>query len=227
MPVVLLVRHGQASFGADDYDRLSEIGIAQSRLVGAELTVRGLRDPVIVHGTLRRQRDTATLALEAVAAGPEEERLYVDEVRVDGRWDEYDHLDLLKRYVQPTALDDGDGAPMTSREMQVLLDSALLAWVEHGDDGGWPSFSGGAANALTELIASLDDGQDAVAVTSGGVIAATCARLLGLPASGVVALNRVTANGGITKLIVGSSGTTLVTFNEHAHLEPSGLVTYR
>lgn len=228
MPVVLLVRHGQASFGADDYDQLSEIGIAQSRLVGAELAVRGLRDPVIVHGTLRRQRNTASLALEAAAAGADEDRLDVDEVRVDGRWDEYDHLDLLKRYVQPTGLDDGgDRAPMTTREMQVLLDSALLAWVEHGDDGGWPLFSGGAADALTELIASLDNGQDAVAVTSGGVIAATCARLLGLPASGVVALNRVTANGGITKLIVGSSGTTLVTFNEHAHLEPSGLVTYR
>src|SRR5919112_809761 len=65
MPIVLLVRHGQASFGAEDYDRLSDRGRVQAEATGRWLAARGLRRPVAVHGTLRRQRDTALLALAA------------------------------------------------------------------------------------------------------------------------------------------------------------------
>ena len=61
MPVVLLVRHGQASFGADDYDVLSDRGREQSEVVGRELARRGLRSPVAVAGSLRRQRHTAQI----------------------------------------------------------------------------------------------------------------------------------------------------------------------
>ncbi|HWG92749.1 MAG TPA: histidine phosphatase family protein [Mycobacteriales bacterium] len=208
MPVVALVRHGQASFGADDYDVLSEHGRHQAQLAGAELLRRGLRDPLIVHGTLRRQRDTAALALPGV------------EARVDGRWDEYDHLGLLERYAPRDA-----APPATSREVQVLLDAALASWV--GDaDGGFGAFAGGAADALADLVAGLPKGRDAVVVTSGGIVAALVAGLLGGGAEAVVALNRTAVNGAITTLVAGGSGTSLLTFNEHAHL-PREDVTYR
>lgn len=212
MPVVHLVRHGQASFGADDYDVLSDLGRSQSQAVGAELTRRGLRSAVAVCGTLRRQRDTATLALPGSQA------------RVDGRWDEYDHLELLKRYTAPDSTRD-----TCSPGMQPLLDAALAGWVADGDDGGWPAFSQGAAHALASVAGELEKGQDAVVFTSGGVIAAVCAGLLGLGADGVVALNRVTVNAAITKIVVGSSGTSLVSFNDHAHFEGSArhLLSYR
>ena len=213
MPVVLLVRHGQASFGAEDYDELSEVGRQQSAVVGEELARRGLRRPLAVHGSLRRQRDTATLALQAAGVDAA--------ATVDSRWDEYDHMGLLARYVQP-----GDSAPPTSsREVQGLLDDALHAWVRD-TDGGWPAFAEGAAAALAELIESAPPGRDAVVFTSGGIVAAICAGLLGLGPDGVVALNRVTVNGAITTLLAGGSGTTLVTFNEHAHLTREQ-VTYR
>lgn len=214
MPVVLLVRHGQASFGAQDYDRLSELGRRQAALVGEELRRRRLRDPVVLSGSLRRQRDTAAIALPGV------------DVTVDARWDEYDSLDLLERHGPPA---DGR-APASSREVQQLLDVALLAWIEHGgpadDPRGWPAFSGGAVSALTELVGRLGRGRDAVVLTSGGVVAAICAHLLGGPAQTVVALNRLAVNGGVTKLVAGSTGLSLSTFNEHAHL-PVEQVTYR
>ena len=211
MPVVLLVRHGQASFGADDYDVLSELGREQSAAVGAELARRALRDPVAACGSLRRQRDTATLALPGA------------EPVVDPRWDEYDHLALLQRYTDPDADNDG-----SSRSVQVLLDAALGAWVDDRD-GTWPDFSGAAAAALQELADSLQKGSDAVVFTSGGIVAAVCAGLLGLGSAGVVALNRVTANGAITKLVVGRGGVSLVSFNDHAHFEGEAreLLTYR
>lgn len=211
MPVVLLVRHGQASFGAEDYDVLSDVGREQSVAVGAELSRRALRSPVAVCGSLRRQRNTAEIALPAA------------DLVVDPRWDEYDSVGLLQRYVSPDPVHDG-----TSKGLQTLLDQALAAWVED-PAGGWDAFSGGALAALGELGDRLERGQDAAVFTSGGIIAAVCASLLGLSAAGVVALNRVTANGAITKVVLGGSGASLVSFNDHAHFEGDQrrLLTYR
>lgn len=213
MPVVLLVRHGQASFGAADYDALSDLGRRQSAAVGAELARRGLRSPVATCGTLRRQRDTAALALQTAGLDVEP--------AVDGRWNEYDHLGLLERYTDV----QHDGS---SRGVQELLDAALRSWVLD-EDGGWSAFSGGALAGLTDLSAGLEAGQDAVVFTSGGILAAVSGALLGLGADGIVALNRVTANGAITKLVLGRGGTTLVSFNDHAHFEGAArsLLTYR
>lgn len=214
MPVVLLVRHGQASFGSDDYDVLSDVGREQSRVVGSELARRALRSPLVMCGSLLRQRDTAEIALSFA-------NLDVSPA-TDARWDEYDHLDLLKRYVAEDAAHDG-----TSKGVQVLLDQALAAWVAD-PSGDWSSFSGGAVDALHALVDSLSPGQDAVVFTSGGVIAAVASTLLGVGSAGVVALNRVTMNGAITKLVVGGNGISLVAFNDHSHFEDRrDLVTYR
>ncbi len=72
----------------------------------------------------------------------------------------------------------------------------------------------------------LEQGQDAVVFTSAGVIATVCADLLGTGAAGLVALNRVAVNGAVTKLSVGRSGSTLLTFSEHPYLGGEHL-TYR
>ncbi|HWF53236.1 MAG TPA: hypothetical protein VG223_01350, partial [Solirubrobacteraceae bacterium] len=67
------------------------------------------------------------------------------------------------------------------------------------------------------------------AFTSGGVLAAVCIELLGLADDAFTTFNRVTINAGITKVIHGRRGATLVSFNDHSHLERAGteLVTYR
>ena len=59
MGQILLVRHGQASFGAADYDALSPLGFEQSRLLGAALAHRTISVDAVVHGTMRRHRETA------------------------------------------------------------------------------------------------------------------------------------------------------------------------
>ena len=56
MGVVLLVRHGQASFGAADYDNLSPTGHEQSRVLGAALAARGISADVVVAGEMKRYR---------------------------------------------------------------------------------------------------------------------------------------------------------------------------
>ncbi|MEU6577518.1 histidine phosphatase family protein [Streptomyces sp. NPDC046805] len=219
MPLISLVRHGQASFGAQDYDALSDLGREQATAVGLELARRDLRDPHLVTGTLTRQRDTAQLLAEAAG--------FKDPVREDPRWNEYDHLALLARHTDPAPEAQAD-----SRAVQGLLDRALEAWIEDTEEtgpAGWGAFENGITAALTELSTALGRGRDAVVVTSGGVLAALCGALLSLPSAGVVALNRVTVNAAVTTLVVGSSGTSLLTFNDHAHFTGDGrrLLTYR
>jgi broad specificity phosphatase PhoE len=209
MALVYLIRHGQASFGADDYDVLSPAGHQQGKLVGDELRRRGVRAGQVWTGTLRRQRETA----EAAELGLP--------IREDARWNEYDHLNLVNDFVA------GEHPP-TPREFQLSLDGALRQWIA-SDADSWREFTGGVNSALDELLADLGSGGTGVVFTSGGVIAAVCARVLGLPPEGFLSVNRVAVNAGITKLVHGRSGTSLLTYNDHAHFEGEHreLLTYR
>jgi broad specificity phosphatase PhoE len=215
MGAVYLLRHGQASFGTADYDVLSPAGELQAKVLGEELRRRAVPVHAVWSGTLRRQLATAASATSAAG---------VDlEVRQDARWNEYDHLGLVP---------EGQSVDPAQR-FQELLDAALRTWLSSGSaitgSGTWESFSGGAFAALTEVFDGLPSGASALVFTSAGVIAALCARLLGLPPEGFLALNRTMANASITKVVRGRSGVTLLSFNEHAHFEGDRreLLSYR
>jgi broad specificity phosphatase PhoE len=220
-----LIRHAQASFGAVDYDVLSELGSDQVAALVAGLQRRGIVADRVVCGTLRRQRDTATQCAAALGL----------EVSVDERWNEYDDRDILPHYASvPAGLDrrPGDDA-LSSREFQQILNEALLGWINAGPASPcrepWPQFLGRLTGALGELAGGLGKGQTALVVSSGGAIAALTTALLRLAPESLIAFNHVSINTGITKLTVGRGGTTLISSNEHAHLEEAdaSLITYR
>lgn len=203
--VLLLVRHGQASFGTDDYDRLSDLGHAQARRLGERLRGQDVRR--LVSGSMKRQRDTA-LSLD----------LGLD-LHEDGRLDEYDHVGLLESFA--AAGYSLDGHP------QDVLDAALEWWAG-GGGGGHESHDGFVArvqDAIAELTALPGV---TVAVTSGGVISTACERWLRMPAGSWPMLARVIVNASVTKVATGRSGTWLLTLNDHAHVEEDrSLLTYR
>jgi broad specificity phosphatase PhoE len=216
MTAVYLLRHGQASFGAADYDTLSPVGRQQSIVLGAELRRREVAVHSVWSGTLRRQLATAAVSLESAGLDLP--------VREDARWNEYDHLGLV-----PT----GQPPPDESRDFQLLLDKAIEAWMTGGHAAGttgtWSEFTGGVEAALGEVFADLPKGKAALVFTSAGVISAICAALLSAPTPGYLALNRTMPNAAITKLVSGRSGVSLVAVNEHGHFEGPhrGLLTYR
>jgi broad specificity phosphatase PhoE len=219
---VYLLRHGQASFGGADYDVLSSVGKQQSMVLGEELRRRAVPVHAVWSGTLRRQLATAEAALaEAGIDVP---------VRTDVRWNEYDHLGLV-----PTGQPAPDHADLAtaSKDFQRLLDEALEAWMtgthEVGASGTWARFSGGIHAALDEVFADLPKSTAALVFTSGGVISAVCAAMLSAPPAGYLAVNRTMANAGITKLVGGRSGISLVSVNEHGHFDGARreLLTYR
>lgn len=224
MALVYLLRHGQASFGAQDYDVLSERGLRQSAVLGAELARRGVVPTRVWSGTLRRQRDTAVACL--AAAG-------VDlALTQDERWNEYDHLALVRARMGVGVANGTSDSPPSPREFQRLLDDALIDWIGSAgtDSAGFGAFADGTVSALADVVGSLGSGGVALVFTSGGVIAALVSRLLGLPADGFVAVNRVSVNAAITKIVHGRSGTSLLSFNDHGHFDAEltrDLLTYR
>ena len=225
MPSILLIRHAQASFGTADYDVLSKLGREQTAALVAGLERRGIRADRVISGNLRRQRDTAAPCAAAVGATLE----------IDERWDEYTDRDILENHGSVAAgLEHLPGDPtLSSREFQEILNQALRSWIAAGAESSsrepWPGFEARVTAALEELAGGLGSGETALVISSGGVIAALTARLLGLPSETLVAFNHVSINTGISKLAVGRGGTTLISSNEHAHLEEAGasLLSYR
>jgi broad specificity phosphatase PhoE len=239
MGVLYLVRHGQANGHDGGYDALSDLGREQARAVGVELARRGARPDRVVTGELRRQRETAAELLAALAAPslPAATARSAMTPDVDGRWDEYDHVDLLAvrepRHRDPIALaTDISAAPRPGRALQELLDAALQAWTSSEGTNGyvetWTAFRARVGAALDAAAASGRT-TNTVVVTSGGPISAICAGLLGVPADGWLALNRVMVNASITTVLLGGHGASLLTFNDHAHVagDDRRLLTYR
>ena len=210
MPVVYLVRHGQASYGAEDYDVLSPIGHEQSAVVGRELQRRGITSPQIVCGDLVRQRNTALGIIDSAG--------FESAMTIDPRWNEFDHPDMPL----PTT---GAG---DSFDFQRRLDTALESWVREDNLDGWRGFQDKSFDALMDFAGTLAAGATGLAVTSGGVVSAIVSRIWGLDAQGTVRINRVVANTSLTSIVFGRQGMNLLSVNDHSHLQANrDLLTYR
>lgn len=217
MSVLLLVRHGQASWGAEDYDVLSDLGHEQSRRLGTHLASLGVEPTRLWTGGLRRHDETATAAVAAAGWGTE--------VVTDRGWSEFDHVELLRAYGDATA-DDAH----RPGDHDAFFDAAVQRWTggRHDADYGEPfgAFCDRVGSALGRAAGELGRGDTGVVVTSGGAVAWVAARLWGGGVTQWARINPVLLNTGVTKVVLGSRGATLVSVNEHSHLTGDGL-TYR
>jgi broad specificity phosphatase PhoE len=220
MGVLLLVRHGQASLGTADYDKLSDVGRRQAEITGARLARTDMTIDRVVSGGLTRQRDTAQAVLAAL--GRPESQLQTDE-----RLDEYDHVGVMAQHTDAITFETTGAGGEAGRALQSTLEEAIGRWIsgETGYRETHVAFVDRAMEAIGHLVAAPGG---TVAVTSGGVIAVFCVQALGLPVERWPVLARLLVNGSITKVISGRTGTHLATFNDHAHLESDRtLITYR
>lgn len=217
---LLLVRHGQASWDSEDYDVLSTVGWEQSRLLGRALAARGIVPDAVVTGGMRRHRETAEGCLAELGTPPA--------LEVDAGWDEFDHVSMLARHPSPF-----EGRKPTKPEFQAWFASATDRWTggRHDDDYA-ESFVAFTSRVTASLRRTTQRAGTTLVFTSGGPIAWSVASLLtddDAVAGGLWRrLNPVCVNSGITLVVSGGRGTTLVGFNDHAHLDgvPDAL-TYR
>ena len=227
---IYVVRHGQAAFGTDHYDRLTEIGFKQGRLLGTHLGARKLKFDAIFTGSMRRQAETAQAIVEGHAEMGTD---YVQERFT--ALNEYDPEAILKAH-SGALPERTEGAarrdPAVLREHFRLLREGLLAWAEgRSQPEGMPTFTDfqeGAVAALIEARQRFPDG-NVLIVSSGGPIAAMVAASLRAPPASVVDLNLRIRNSSLTEFTATPRRHHLVSFNALPHLDThpdSALITY-
>ena len=211
MSNLYLVRHGQASFGAEDYDNLSELGHKQALRLGEYFKQKGLQFDAVMTGTLRRH--TQTWAGIAQGAGLVHEPL---------QWpglNEYDSHAVIEA-IHPHKLDKPDTPEMYRHHFRLLKDG-LTQWMNGVvSPKGMPTydeFQHGVVSAL-EHVRKNHTG-NVLIVSSGGPIATAVGHVMGTTPEKTIELNLRIRNCSITEFAYTPKRHMLVTYNTLPHLE--------
>lgn len=225
MSALYLIRHGQAG-SLDDYDKLSETGRAQSRLLGAYLAGQQIRFAAAYSGSLRRQIETAEEVRRACDAMPE--------ITVDPRWNEFDLEGVYRGIAPQLAAEDQEfrrqlaAVRSEDRDWTACGMALVEAWIEgrYSFEGeSWAAFLGRIRGAL-EALRKRPGGQAVAVFTSATPMAIVAAMALGVTDGTIMKLAGVTFNTAMTTLRVQPHDLTLFLFNGVAHLTPE-LRTFR
>ncbi|MEJ8836490.1 histidine phosphatase family protein [Ramlibacter sp. AN1133] len=212
MGTLYLVRHGQASFGAADYDQLSELGQRQSRRLGEYFAQRGVHFDGLIAGTLRRHKQTLAGILEGMNRAGEH-------LAWEGL-NEYDSQALIAT-VHPGELPRPD-SPERYRHHFRLLRDAMGRWMAgETRPAGMPSYAefvDGVTSALDHVRAN-HYGQNVLVVTSGGPIATAVGAVLGTKPEATIDLNMRIRNTAITEFAFTPKRHSLIMFNAIPHLD--------
>lgn len=233
MPTIYLIRHGQASFGADDYDNLSELGMQQATHVGNYLAQRLPHFDAVALGDLRRHRQTAENCMCAMGQGLKEESMHVNP-----GWNEYDHQRVLANFDPQLGTAEGTLAFIRGHDnpgaaYEKVFSQAMQKWMESDSGEGyaesWLEFTERVHTALHSLIEDEAEAKNIGVFTSGGPIALLSQALLGVPQENIMHLNWTLVNCGITKLVKTRSRLFVASLNEHAHFEGDhqAMLTYK
>lgn len=225
MSELFLVRHAQASFGTDNYDRLSDLGHRQARWLGEHFRYRELGFDQVICGSMVRHHETADGILRGLGRQPAG-------FETDPAWDEFDFQAIVAAYLEehneemPAA-----GASLTA--FSRILRAALLAWAENRLQAAlpepWEHFDSRVREGLSGLTRAAGDGQRILLISSGGAISTALRHVLEAPASSMVHMNLQLRNSSVSHLFFNSKNIHFSGFNHVPHLDHpdrAGAVTY-
>lgn len=239
MGTLYLIRHGQASYGESDYDRLSARGEIQARAVGRWLATARL--DAIYSGPHKRQVQTATFAAEEAttlgATLPPREEL--------AELAEYPAFEMLKHFVPRLVAQDPKFQALETAPTPRLLDEAFHTILHRWASDEWSvdgvervsAFVARVRSGLTRVLAAAPSGARIACVTSAGPIGVAVGLTFGIPDARMVRTSIVIRNASVTELRFRTQDfsrnaawkpeqVSLVTFNLTAHL-PDELHTER
>lgn len=231
MTTIYLIRHGQASFGAESYDKLSEKGELQAQRLGQYFKNILKESPYVVAGSMHRHQQTAQLALaECFPHSP---------VVTDSQWNEFNHQQVFAQYeprFNESHLLKSDVAQHVNPRAYLakIFEGAIERWTggeyHHEYEESWPIFKARVETALQDLCNELAQTKPryAVVFTSGGVISVAAGKILELNPNRTFALNWAITNTSMTTLRLVGNEPQLLSLNEHHFIkaDDSELLTW-
>mgnify|MGYP001200131027 len=232
MSTLLIVRHAQASFGADDYDQLSELGYTQSEHLAQWLQKQPKSLDRIVCGPCKRHKQTAEASLKLMPNIPQDVEI-IDEL------DEFDAFRLfgwlMQRDEDPRSeklrhlmlnRDQGGG-----RELGQLLESLTLEWAR-GDYvvPGMPTWKQTRLRmeaGIQKIRTSIGSGEHVALFTSGGPVGVAIGQALELSDEKTMKMCWAVYNASISRFFVNGSEFSLDSINNLPHLQDESLITRR
>ena len=252
MTTLLLVRHGQASFGQENYDQLSELGSIQAQMLGQHYASTQRSIDAIFTGSLVRQQDSARHFWDSYQSSVDTNSdisslsaidLNAPDSYVLPQFDEFNHKDVFIKSDPAFSSQGAITAEIAKAEVPLtrlaeLFDDAIQRW--HGGDydhdyiESWSQFNERAKQALEQIrvqISKLNLSRDSTVLvfTSGGVIAAITAQLLQQGSQTAYQLNKSLVNTGVTSVTLKEQESRLLSLNEYSHLFADGkrFITWR
>ena len=225
MAVLYLIRHGQASFGMDNYDLLTEIGRQQCTSLPAHFSGMNPEQGSLFSGSMERHRQSVAQAFPDAKA-----------VELLPGLNEFNHEDILRIY--NPSLFNGQGRLRKGNKKEVgdfirtTFPAAMLQWVQSETgteyEESFQHFKSRCWEALRQIIsrARNERRKQLLAVTSGGVISTLLMQTLQIPDHQFPALNLNIANASVSAFLFNDKKISLSYFNNYSHL-PEELVSYR
>jgi broad specificity phosphatase PhoE len=240
MSVLLMVRHGQASFGEVEYDRLSEMGVTQSVLLGDYWLRRGQRFDALFTGAQKRQIDT----LLEVRRRYRQAGRDLPEPVVNEAFNEYDAGGMLANFLpillreRPDleqtvhqAMNKQADSAVRRRAFQDILTIVMNRWIAGEIDSqsveSWERFTHRVVRGVKEIVAGYPDGRTVAVFTSGGPISAVAQYALETSDRVALSLGWVVKNASINEFKFKGNRFTLTGFNMTPHFDDDVYVTYR
>ena len=231
-----MVRHGQASFGKDDYDQLSDKGRKQCRILAEHFVRTGLSFDAIYAGNMTRQKDTAHEVISIYRA----QGYASPELCVFSEFNEYSSREIIMAHIHDIACKDSslkadmDKFYTDKKSFQRVFEKIMMLWISgEADKPGiirWQDFRGRVQTGFRKVMAENGRKKNILICTSGGPISAAVQMALGLSDEKTLQTAWHIINTSVTTFVYDNNRVALTAFNNATHLEllkNSGWVTYR
>ena len=239
MSELILVRHGQASFLTDNYDRLSATGIEQSRLLGTYWARMKVSFDEVYTGQLERQRHTAQIIGECYReAGldwpgpvllPELDECHLDSLikkHMGALVGKYDHVRDLAQEIGAAETDE-QRTKLYQKAFEAVMDLWIREEIDFDEIEPWAAFEERVVEGVRRMTRGKNSGVRIAAFTSGGPSAVAIKHVTGVTTPVSLNFMWTKRNSALTEFLFTNGRMTLSSFNSVPHLHDPALWTYR
>ncbi len=236
MSELIVIRHGQASFGEDNYDQLSPLGLEQARTLGHYWASHGFRPDHVIVGPLRRHHQTwqATAEVMAEQGQPLPEAQFREDLDEHQGDQVFRHLlpELIEKDAEIRELITGveAGAPGASRRFMKAFVKVATRWatgeLHVPEFESWQDFRARVTRATHDIMSVVEPRESVALFASGGTVGAITGAALSLADDKALEINYLVRNCALNEYIISPQRFALSSFNNTAHLPEKRLHTY-